>query len=137
MERKKYNTKQKEIILRFLKDNNDKDLTVEEIMDNLKKNNLSVGETTVYRFIENLVKEEKVRKYLFENKSRASYQYVENKKCEEHFHLKCTKCNKLIHLDCDEFKAIEEHILDEHDFEVCNSKTVLYGICKDCKKSNQ
>lgn len=133
MEKKRYNTKQKEIILNFLKENNDKDLTIEEIVYSLKANNLNVGETTVYRYIEILVQEGKVKKYLFENKSRASYQYIENKKCDEHFHLKCTKCSKLIHLDCREFELIKNHILKEHNFEICNSKTILYGLCENCK----
>ncbi|MBQ0084593.1 MAG: transcriptional repressor [Clostridiales bacterium] len=116
-------------------DNKDKHLTADDLVDILRKNGQNVSRTTVYRTLEKLVSEDKVRKYLFERNESACYQFLENgKTCHEHFHLKCTVCGRLTHLDCEHIKNLCSHILDDHGFTVDLSKTVLYGVCRECKE---
>lgn len=130
----KYNTKQRENILSYLKENTDKNITADEIIKYFKTTNDNIGKTTVYRYLNELVKENVIKKYNLEERNCSCYQYIEGKKCDEHYHLKCKKCNKIIHLDCDEFEKIKNHIYKEHNFEIDSVKTVLYGICKECKE---
>lgn len=130
----KYNTKQRERILEYLKENKDSNITADEIINYFKSTNDKIGKATVYRYLNNLVKENIVKKYMVENRNCSCYQYIEEQNCDSHYHLKCEKCNKIIHLECDEFKGVENHIAKEHDFELDSVKTVLYGICKECSK---
>lgn len=130
----KYNTKQREKILNFLKDNKDSNITAEEILNYFGSKGENIGKSTVYRFLNNLVKENVIKKYMVEGRNCSCYQYIEEKNCNDHYHLKCEKCNKIIHLECDEFKEIQKHIAKDHDFELDSVKTVLYGICKECNK---
>lgn len=132
-----YRTKQKEYILQFLKGNQDKHLTVEMILIYLKKNNTPVGKSTVYRFLDVLVNQGLVRKYIIEEGKSACYQYVEvDHGCREHFHLKCSDCGYLYHVECDQLSEIDGHIFEHHRFKVDNSKTVFYGVCEDCSKKD-
>ena len=125
----KYNTKQRERILKYLKENKDSNITADEIINYFKSTNDKIGKATVYRYLNNLVKENIVKKYMVENRNCSCYQYIEEQNCDSHYHLKCEK-----YLECDEFKEVENHIAKEHDFELDSVKTVLYGICKECSK---
>lgn len=130
----KYNTKQREKILEYLKNNQDSNITAEEILTHFNEINEDIGKATVYRFLNELVKQGIVKKYMVDGRNCSSYQYIEEKNCKEHFHLKCEKCNKIIHLECNEFKEVQNHIAQEHGFELDGIKTVFYGVCKNCKK---
>ena len=129
-----YNTKQREIILNYLIDNKNKTITAEDIIKYSTKIGEKIGKATVYRNLNNLVENNIIKKFILEDNKCSCYQYIDGKKCEDHYHLKCKNCNKIIHLDCDEFKNIQNHISKEHDFEIDSIKTVLYGLCKNCKE---
>lgn len=130
-----YKTRQKEIILNLFLENKDKHLTAAEIVNHINKNDENIGTATVYRYLDKLVSNGVIRKYFLDDKTSACYQYIDPEhKCHEHFHLKCLVCGKLMHLDCDHMQTVSEHILAEHGFTVDNSRTVLYGRCKDCEK---
>ena len=128
-----YNTRQKEIILDYLVKNKDKHTNVQEISAYLLSGGSSVGTATIYRQLDKLVESGIVRKYNFDGKTGACYQYIdEHEHCNEHFHLKCTVCGKLIHLECDHLSGVNEHIKNHHGFTVDPSQTVFYGICAEC-----
>ncbi len=132
----KYNTKQREKILSYMKLNKDSNITAEEILSYFNSIGENIGKATVYRFLNDLVKQNIVKKYMVEGRNCSCYQFIEEQNCVNHFHLKCEKCNKIIHLECEEFKEVQHHISEEHEFELDNVKTVFYGICKDCKSKN-
>lgn len=134
---KGYKTKQRETILNFLMENKERHITVDEIVFNLKNRGVSVGKTTVYRYIDKLVEEGRARRFITDEKSGACFQYVDGNKCDEHFHLKCVECGKLIHLECGHLSEIAEHVYESHKFTIDNSKTVLYGICDSCEASRE
>ena len=128
-----YNTRQRRIIEQSMAENMDRHLTADDLVDILKKEGQNVSRTTVYRTLEKMVSEDKVRKYLFERNESACYQYLENGQvCHEHFHLKCNHCGRLIHMECEHMRELSGHILNEHGFAVDPFSTVLYGVCADC-----
>lgn len=133
----RYNTKQREKILSYLKENKDSNITAEEILNYFNSVGENIGKATVYRFLNSLVKQNVVKKYMVEGRNCSCYQYIEEQNCDSHYHLKCEKCNKIIHLECNEFKEIQKHISKEHNFELDSIKTVLYGICKNCKQGGE
>lgn len=131
----KYKTKQRENILNYLKENEKKHITAEEIIEHFKKIENPIGKSTVYRYLDNLVAENIIRKYISQERGSACFQYVENKEgCINHYHMKCIKCGALFHLDCNEITELESHIFKEHHFKLDICKTVLYGTCSKCLK---
>ena len=125
----KYKTKQKDEILKYLKNNDSKFFSAEDIEKHFKCENINVGLTTIYRFLNLLEKQGKLR--IEARKNTKYYQYISDE-CDKHFHLKCEKCGDLIHFDCEELEKLNSHIAKEHNFSI-DSKTVIYGTCKKCK----
>ena len=133
-----YKTKQMTEILTFLKSVQGRHVTVNEICDFFREKGISVGTTTIYRQLEKMVKEGLVAKYVIDGSSSACFEYLG---AEEHchktscFHCKCEKCGKLIHLHCEDVVKLEQHLMESHGFQMDPCRTVFYGICEDCRKS--
>lgn len=128
-----YNTKQKQIILSYLESNFTNQYTCEALSNILREAGTPVGKTTVYRYLEKLTENGRVRKITGGNSKSALYQYInEEMNCHSHMHLKCLKCGDFIHLGCDFMHGVNEHLSKHHRFTVDNSKTVLYGLCEKC-----
>lgn len=127
-----YNTRQRAIILDFLRENS-AHVSARDIIEHLAQQGLKVSVATVYRTLDKLCSLGLVRKFVIDERSGACYQYVSGMECEEHFHLKCIKCGKLIHMDCNFLAEMEEHILRDHGFVVSSGKTVIYGTCAECE----
>ena len=129
MERK---TKQKEIVIEYLKENTDKHLTIQEIQVDL---NNKIGLTTIYRIINDLIKKGVVSKIPFENKQGYCYKYnSEIKECKGHYHLVCENCNKLFHFESSEISKIKQKADKNEEFLINDNRIVFYGLCKNCKK---
>ncbi|MDE5583197.1 MAG: transcriptional repressor [Ruminococcus sp.] len=131
-----YKTRQKEKLLDYLINNSGRHTNVQEISAFLMSEGTPVGTATIYRQLDRLVDSGVVRRYNFDGKTGACYQYIGNSgRCHEHFHLKCTSCGQLIHLDCGRLSDISRHIAEHHGFFIDPSKTVFYGICPECRNS--
>lgn len=129
-----YNTKQRDLILEFLKQSQGEHVTADMILEYLAENGTPVGKATVYRYLDLLEKQEMVRKYQTDERRKACYQYVEDMAtCRCHYHLKCLNCGKLFHITCNELDHVAEHMLKEHGFLVDESRTVYYGVCAKCR----
>ncbi len=135
--RSSYNTRQRDEIVLAIKAMEERHFTVSDIIVYLTEKGTPIGNATVYRTIEMLEKNGTLRKYIIDESSSACYQYVGDTAlksgCAEHFHLKCLECKRLFHVDCDHIKELSEHMKNDHGFTVDMSKTVLYGICKECR----
>lgn len=128
-----YQTKQRAIIEEYLRKNGDKHYTVDTLCELLSRSGNTVGRTTVYRFLERLSGEGRVRKYINSAGESVCYQYVvDSVECSEHFHLKCEKCGRLIHMDCEHLTHLKKHINTEHGFNINPLKTIFYGVCEGC-----
>jgi Fur family ferric uptake transcriptional regulator len=129
----KYHTRQGQYILDYMCSLGDSHVTVNQLVRCLADTEEAVGQTTIYRHLEKLAAEGKIRKYVLNDGQSACYQYIGNrKKCREHFHLKCEVCGGLIHADCTLLEKIAGHLRIRHDFQVNTLKTVFYGTCKKC-----
>lgn len=113
-------------------------VTVQEVHSYFLENGTNIGLATLYRLLDRLVAEGMVAKYSVDASSPACYEYLSrDAEEEEHtcYHVKCEKCGRLIHLHCEEMKELQEHFLNEHQFRLDPKRTVLYGICADCLKT--
>ncbi|MGI6005278.1 MAG: Fur family transcriptional regulator [Christensenellales bacterium] len=130
--RKSYNTKQKNLILSCLRENGDRHVTVETIMDYLKNRGETVGQTTVYRNLDKLVRDGAVIKFTAPQGMHACYQYLEPGEHPDCYHLICTSCGHMTHLDCRHINVFTAHMQQEHGFHLDSARTVLYGRCERC-----
>lgn len=134
-----YKTRQMTELLTFLKSVQGSHVTVRDICGHFQSVGIAVGTTTIYRNLEKMVKEGMVAKYVVEGTSSACFEYIGTLEgCERSvcYHCKCEKCGKLMHLQCNEVGSLRQHLLEYHDFEMNSLRTVFYGICGECKKSD-
>lgn len=130
-----YNTDQKNTILRYFEQNNDRQLSAAEIKRELSAADKKIALATIYRHLESFEKQGIIRKFADENGKKSCWQFAGGSEtCNAHYHLKCERCGKIIHLDCTFVIDIDAHILKEHGFFMNRAKTVFYGQCAECKK---
>ena len=136
-ERKSYATKNRLVILDYLKENCSTTISAADIKKHLEEKEISVNTTTVYRLLDKLCAENIIIKYSDINSDKAVYQYAGEKgHCREHLHLKCVKCGKVMHLDCGFMDELREHIMAEHHFRLQCSGDLLHGLCEECAKNS-
>lgn len=131
-----YKTKVGSQILSFLEQKKNSAVSVTDICENLKEQDVAVNISTVYRQLEKLVASKKVIAHSSDSGKKIVYQYIAGEKtCLSHLHIQCTKCAKIIHLDCSESDEFISHIAHSHGVIVDYEKTVLYGLCEQCSKA--
>ncbi|WP_250277193.1 Fur family transcriptional regulator [[Clostridium] colinum] len=136
MPRLPYNTKQKQIILDFLKLNSNKHITVFEIEEHLKEINLPVGVSTIYRNLEMFVKQGIVKKYAMEGNSSAYFEYIDNTKNSiEQFHFRCKDCGKLQHFESKELQTLTDIFKSNTPIKIDLEDTVFCGVCNKCHQN--
>lgn len=128
----KYKTKQSIAILEYLESINGAHVTVGQIKEYFSNNDICIGTTTIYRNLDKLMSQGKVKKYYLNNFSGACYQYIDNSPKTNHYHFICEKCNRIIHIQCDMLDEANNHINSSHNFDVNKSKTIFYGTCENC-----
>ena len=137
-----YNTKQREAILDFIISLSGAHVTAAQIEQHFNCDALHkhIGRTTIYRYLEKLNKDGILRRYITDGASGFCYQYVGSdaaEPCDSHWHLKCEDCGELQHLECGALVDVERHVLNEHAFQVNNTRTVLYGKCNNCLNAKE
>lgn len=124
-----YKTKQRDEIVEFFNSHRGKCYTAKDL---IKSGEVSSGEATVYRTLSKLAGQGILKR--FTDGDAACYQLNESEECSRHFHLKCESCGRLIHMDCDFMADMSRHIEQSHSFFVDIGKTVIYGLCGECKE---
>lgn len=127
-----YNTKQRELLLKFFNDNHDKTFSAEQIIEALKQSDISIS--AVYRNLSSLEKEGKIKKVTKSSSRKAYYQFLDCSECREHLHITCTKCGKTTHLPDTDCMLITQNILHNSKFNIDKNNTILYGLCDKCSK---
>ncbi len=127
-----YKTHQKDALLAYMSANGETPLSAEEIWNGLSETSDAPGKSTVYRFINRLVEEGKLKRFERGNSRTFVYQLAADAACRTHLHMKCTGCGKLLHMDRAQSEKILGEILDDSDFAVSREDTTLFGTCRDC-----
>lgn len=133
-----YKTKQMTELLTYMESVQGSHVTVNDICTYFASRGISVGTTTVYRHLEKMVQEGLVAKYVVNGTSSACFEYIGRHEQENNvscYHCKCEKCGKLIHLQCGEVENLKQHMMEHHSFEMDSVRTVFYGICSECRNT--
>lgn len=132
-----YQTKQRKELLAYLEKTAGQHFTANDVCDFFKSQGNPIGAATVYRHLEHMVDEGLLHKYIIDTNSPACFEYITEQPDAADivcfFHCKCEKCGKLIHLHCDVLEDVQEHLLHHHGFQINPLRTVLYGICEECR----
>ena len=118
----KYDTHSRKEVLSFLEKNSQLSFSMEDICASLP----DAKKSTVYRIVDSLEKEGKVRR-TGNSGRRTQYQYS-GSLCPMHMHIKCRVCGKTEHLDGATTEAIRKAVDDLLGFETLTT-TVLDGLC--------
>ncbi len=130
-----YTTASRTKILEYLKAHQETTVAAKDIHQYLIEENSEANVTTIYRYLDKLVKDGIVNKYVSDKVKKAVFQYAgQGEKCHQHLHLQCLECGKIIHMDCAFMGEISRHIQDEHHFQLSCEKSILYGRCRECQK---
>ncbi len=130
-----YNTRQREVLMKFFADNSDSHFTAAEIELALAQKGEKLGKATVYRRLERLVEDGVVRRFVSDDAKVSCYQYAGGEACKNHYHLKCLRCGDLLHVECDYLDEMSSHVLEHHGFTVDTHKITICGVCEKCAKA--
>ena len=128
----KYMTKQRKALLAFLSAHADVELTAKQMEQALSEQGISIS--AVYRNLAELEKEGKVRRSSKSGSREVYYLYTDGSECRDCLHLSCEKCGKTYHMSMEGAKTLIDALAQSDEFTVDKSNTVLYGVCKSCKK---
>ena len=122
------NTIQKELVLnavRSLKNH----ATADEIYHMIKQAYPSIGRGTVYRNLNILAEEGKIRKVEVLG-SPDRFDHI----CEKHFHVRCIKCGRLFDIELEPVPELKPKRKDSTDMQFLDYDIMFKGICPDCQE---
>src|SRR5215467_2538926 len=124
-------TTQRDLILEvFLR--TEAHLSNEDLYQLVKREDPTVGQTTVYRTLRLLTEAGLAREVRFGD-GRAHYEH--NYKHQHHDHMICSECGKIIEFYSPELEAIQDAMAAKHRFELTEHLLRMIGICADCRKA--
>jgi|TARA_B110001454_G_C12713666_1_gene431708 Fur family ferric uptake transcriptional regulator len=108
----------------------DEHLSVEEIVDLVRKEGAGAGKATVYRTLELLVKSELVAEHDFGE----GFKRYEHRLSSEpnHDHLICINCARVVEFKNPDLDTVEKSLAKTHGFYITKHKLEMYGLCLEC-----
>lgn len=128
-----YMTEQRKMIIAFLERNPDRQFTAKDIA---RETSARVSISAVYRNLSFLEERGYVSRAVKEGSREVYYQYIECENCKNSLHLTCTKCGHTSHMNKDAAERMLISVLSSDGFEISKPRTVIYGLCKNCKAKN-
>jgi Fur family ferric uptake transcriptional regulator len=123
------NTKHRNSILKIL-ETVESPITAEEIFLELKKQQIAINLSSVYRTLENLVAKEMVLKSNLSGENKALFELMRT----GHRHrLICSGCKKMIPIEGCPVAEYEKSLQQQTGFRVTGHKLEIYGYCHECE----
>lgn len=128
----KYKTRQREILLEYLEQHGDEQISAKQIVQSVDAQEISAS--AIYRNIAMLEREGLLKRCVHRNTKEICYRYTATDNCRNSIHLSCRICGKNIHMPSAVAEKLTSIALEKTGFEIDKGNTVLYGICKECRK---
>src|SRR3982751_6163248 len=126
-------TSQRDLILDvFLR--TEEHLSNEDLYQLVKKEDATVGQTTVYRTLKLLTEAGLAREVRFGD-GRAHYEH--NYKHQHHDHMICSECGKIIEFFSPELEAIQDAMARKYRFRLTEHLLRMIGVCGDCQRAEK
>lgn len=124
-------TGQRDLILdTFLR--TEEHLSSEDLYRLVKKDDPSIGQTTVYRTLKLLTEAGLAREVRFGD-GRTHYEH--NYKHQHHDHMICSECGRIIEFFSAELEAIQDAMAAKHRFQVTQHLLRIIGVCAECRRA--
>ena len=131
----RYSTKQRKALLDYFTAHKDETVTAKQIAESLKDSGISIS--AVYRNLALLESEGKVTKSSKGGSRNVFYRYTAADECRKHIHLSCSQCGKTYHMDILSTENLVNDVEKNSNFSVDRTASVLYGICGECRNTQQ
>ncbi len=103
--------------------------TADEVYEFIHATHSHISKGTVYRNLNCLVEEGKIRKLEIPN-GPDRFDHI----CSTHYHIRCCKCDRVFDVDMEEISDLRDKVKDKHGFNFLNYDIIFQGICPDCQK---
>lgn len=131
-----YQTRQKEALLACLEAAHGRALSVADITELLSRAGSPVGRTTVYRLLNELQRDGRLRRFRDPGSRSAKFEFIPAQ--SDTFDFRCNRCQKIFHLKCSAFSALQaqlrEHLTDRHGFALESGQSLFRGLCPECNR---
>jgi Fur family ferric uptake transcriptional regulator len=109
-------------------------ISVEELYNEVKRVNPRIGYATVYRTMKLLTEcGVAVERHFRDGEAR----YESLKEGHHHDHLICERCGKIVEFEEVRIDALQVEVARRLGFRFTGRKMELYGLCRDCQKSQR
>jgi len=107
-------------------------LSIEELLEVVRREDPKVGYATVYRTLKLLTDSGLAQERHFgDGVSRYEVAHLD----EHHDHLICVRCGRIEEFESDEVEEIQDRIAQTHGFVLERHRHELYGTCAACTKT--
>ncbi len=125
-------TEQRDTILRTFLETREH-LSTDELHRLVKKRDVRIGFTTVYRTLKLLAECGLASEVAFHD-GIARYEHQYNRR--SHHHMVCTACSSSVEFFSAEVDRLEREIGDKHHYQTTRHTFQIYGTCQDCTRKN-
>lgn len=123
-------TPERQAILNYVFSNH-KHFEADELLIDLRLNDIRISKATIYRTLSLLVKSGLLREVIF-GERHAHYEHVYGQ--EHHDHLVCNGCGKIIEFFEERIEKLQEEVCKKNKFKVESHKLQIQGYCEECCK---
>ncbi len=131
----KYHTKQRALFIEFLQQHPDEPFSASQIAQALKDQKISIS--AVYRNLNALEQEGRVRRITKSGSREAYYQYAAAEHCKARLHLSCKSCGKTFHMGLPSAELLIRSVDQNEGFSIDKTHTIIYGLCAQCREVAQ
>ena len=103
-------------------------LTIEDLLERVKKVDPKIGYVTVYRTLKLLKELGLAHQWQFGD----GHSRFEKASGHHHDHLICLKCGKIIEFEEDEIERLQEKVSQENHFKIVSHVHEIFGYCSKC-----
>lgn len=135
MQKSKYSTKQRELLIKYLSLHTDEQISACQIANDLQNQEISLS--AIYRNLSDFEKEGMVKRCIKENSKEVYYQYIASDECKNNIHLTCRICGRSYHMDSNDAEILLLSVKLNNGFTIDKSASSLIGICQNCSEKDE
>ncbi len=102
--------------------------TAKIIYNYVKKDSAHVAFSTIYRLLDFLLKQHRIRQLQINGEDEKRYDYI----TKPHAHFKCLRCGKVYDMEIPIMENLKDLVDVKEGHYVMDEDLVFYGICKYC-----
>ena len=127
-----YSTKQKKAIMNYFWNHPDDVVSAHELAAALQETHINMS--TIYRNLAVLESNSQIQRCLKNGTREIGYRCMAQPCGKNMVQVKCTKCGKIFYMSEEKSELLLKYLAKNAQFSLDMSRTILYGICSECKK---